>query len=246
MARKVKPGDPLRIAAPDWNTLLDMADAYRGSQPGAMPSGKLGVTSAGVIVPVKNATGSDVARYHAAAVSAPLYTHTENADTFLNQLALSGVAMTADYFGRFAVFQEATPSGKLGRALIQGITVAEITVVHADHDRVDIDTASGSKLVSAFYGAGEILYKESGTGTKWAIVRVGAFESPELKAVAGEFIAAGSSGDAEIQLDGSGSETVTAYLNWMHNDVGVDSGCELFIRFFKDENKYVIMGAACA
>jgi hypothetical protein len=199
-----------------------------------------------VIVPVKNSTGSDASRFHAAAISAPLYTHSDNADTFFNQLVLNGIAATSSYFGRWAVFQEATPTNKIGRALIQGLTVAEITVNHADHDRVDVDTAGGSKLVSQFYGAGEILWKESGTGTKWAIVRVGSFVSPKLKATASEYIAAGSSGDVSIQLNGSASETVTAHLNWMHNDVGVDSGCELFIRFFKDENKYVITGAACA
>lgn len=246
MAAKVRPGDPLKIAASDWNTLLGVAEsARRGQLPSLQPPGYT-TTAAGVIIPVKNSTGSDVSRFHAAAIDAPLYTHSDNADTFFNQLVLNGIAPTSSYFGRWAVFQEATPTSKIGRALIQGLTVAEITVGHADHDRVDIDTAGGAKLVSQFYGAGEILWKESATGTKWAIIRVGAFVSPKLKAVADEYIAAGSSGDVKVQLNGSDSQTVTAYLNWMHNDVGVDSGCELFIRFFKDENKYVITGAACA
>ncbi|MHB8953572.1 MAG: hypothetical protein ACYC4U_11430 [Pirellulaceae bacterium] len=239
---KVNSGDPLKIRATEWNLLLDMADPAKPSavSPGGLPSLQRGFMAA-----VKNNTGAAVARYHAVGIGAPLFSPADSAGTFQNQLGFVGEDMAATYLGKFAVMQEQADNGKIGRAMLEGITCAEITVNHADHDRVDVDTAGGSKLVSQFYGAGEILYKESGTGTKWAIIRIGAFVSEKLKAIAAADIAVNSSGNVAIQRAGSASQTVTAYLNWMEGSTGITSGDELFIRFYRDENKYVVEGAEC-
>lgn len=242
---KVNPGDPLRIQATDWNTLLDVAEQARlTSLLTASGAARMSLRN-GIVVPVKNNTGATLSRYHAAGIGAPLFTHADNADTFLNQLGFNGQDAAATYLGKFAVMQETTPDQKIGRGLLQGITVAEITVNHADHDRVDVDTSGGAKLVSQFYGAGEIVYKESGTGTKWAIIRVGAFVAPIMKAIAGGTITAGSSGSVTIQINGSDSQSVTAHLDWMHNSIDVSADDELLIYFFKDANKWVIIGAEC-
>lgn len=242
---KVNPGDPIRIKADDWNKLLDVAAAARGSELIYSPGKKLSTTPNGFVVPVKNNTGADISRYHAAGVGAPLFSPTDNAQTFLNQLGFAGEDMSTSYFGKFAVFQETVKNGKIGLAMLQGITVAEITVGHADHDRVDVDTSGGSKLVSQFYGAGEILYKQSGTGTKWAVIRIGAFVSEQLKAVANEDIVVNSSGSATIRRNNMDSEVVTAHLNWMCGSTDVADLDQLIIRFYRDENKYVIEGAGC-
>lgn len=242
---KVQPGDPLRIAASDWNTLLGVADAARvnelvfGSGKSTFPLYQ------GVIVPVKNNTGAVVARYHAAAIGAPVVPPGDNEQEFLNRLAFIGEDMSASYFGRFAVFQETTDVNRMGLAMIEGVTVAEITVNNEDHDRVDVDTAGGSKLVSQYYGAGEILYKESGTGTKLAVIRIGAFVAPQLKAVADEDIAVSGSGDVYIQRNATATELVTAHLNWMAGSTGVTDGDQLLIKFYPDENKWGIDGAEC-
>jgi len=242
---KVNPGDPLKLPATEWNTMLDVAGDYRLGRLGG--GGSAGVPGYGsVILPVKNNTGSALARYHALALGDPLFTHATSAQAFLNQLAFNGETMAASYFGKFAVATEAIANGKIGRAVLQGITVAQITVTHADNDRVDIDPAGGSQLVSAFYGAGEILYKEAGTGTKWAIIRVGSFVSPQLEATASEAIAVSAGGDVEIQRGGVGSETVTAYLTWMAGTEAVAEGDQLVIEFMPDQNRYVIHGASCA
>ena len=242
---KVQLGDPLKIRAADWNKMLDVADLAR-SREIVYTAGSGGFpTQRGVIVPVKNNTGAVVARYHAAAIGAPVVPPGDNEQEFLNRFAFVGEDMSASYFGRFAVFQETTDVNRMGLAMIEGVTVAEITVNNIDHNRVDVDTAGGSKLVSQYYGSGEILYKETGTGTKLAIIRIGSFVAPQLKAVAEEDIAAGGSGDVYIQRNATATELVTAHLNWMAGSTGVSNGDELLIHFFPDENKWGIDGAQC-
>lgn len=241
----VKRGDPLVIKASDWNALLSVADAAKLQQVGQLRESSTFSGASGVVVPVKNATGSTVSRYHAMGIGTPLFDHSDNAQTFLNQLGFSGAATSSSYLGRFAVAQETIANGKIGACLVNGITAAQITVNHADHDRVDVDTAGGAKLVSQFYGAGEIIYKESGTGTKWALIRVGNFVEAELQAIADEDISVNGTGDVRVQRNGSDSETVTAQLSWMAGAQSVATSDQLLIRFFRDQNAYVIIGAGC-
>lgn len=238
----VKRGDPLVIKASDWNAMLGLAGSAKLRQSVQLQSRSTFSGASGVVVPVKNATGSTVSRYHAIGIGSPLFEHSDNAQTFLNQLSFSGAATSSSYLGRFAVAQETIPDGKIGACLIDGITAAEITVGHATHDRVDVDTEGGSKLVSGYYGAGEILYKESGTGTKWALIRVGSFVAPQRRAVAAANITAGSYGNVTIQQAGA---TVSAYLDWMEGSQNVTIGQELLVVFMRDDNKWIIIGAEC-
>ena len=49
----------------------------------------------------------------------------------------------------------------------------QIDVTDEDHEYADVATADMAKLASATSGAAHILWKETGTGTKWATVRLG-------------------------------------------------------------------------
>lgn len=169
----VKRGDPLAIRASDWNAMLGLASSAKLRQAVQLSPGSAFSAGSGVVVPVRNATGATVSRYHAMALGAPLFTPTDNAQTFLNQLGFIGETPSATYLGRFAIAQETIANGKIGACLVSGLTAARITVGHADHNRADVDTAGGATLVSHVYGAAEILWKEAGTGAKWALVRVG-------------------------------------------------------------------------
>lgn len=244
---KAQPGEPLRIAARDWNTLVDVAEVARTQGVQHTLPGSFKASSTGVIVPCRNNTGASVPRFHAVGLGAPLFTYADNAQTFLNQLGFIGEDLGSSYLGRWAVVQETLPDGKIGSAMLSGITAAQITVAHADHPRVDIDTAGtpGTQLVSSFYGAGEILYKESGTGSKWAVIRIGSFVTSELLATADEDIAVGDAGDVVVKWASADSETVQATLDWMAGTQAVSEGDELLIRFMADTLKYQIIGAGC-
>jgi len=239
---RVSSGDPLRIQAATWNKLQSLVGVNAG-QILAGSSGR-GLVR-GTYLPIKNSSGSTVDRFNVLGISGVVVSPTDNLADFKNNVALTGTTTSSTYLGKFAVMQETVANGKIGLGLVSGVTVAQIDVGHADHDRVDVDTSGDTKLDSQFYGAGRILYKESSTGTKWAVIDVGAFVSPPLKATASGNISVDSSGTVQIQRNGSGSESVTAYLNWMEGTTAVSSGDELIIQFFPDENKYVITGAEC-
>jgi len=177
----VKKGDPLLIRADDWNVLLRVADDARRGALSAVAAEQRQSWPSGVIVPVKNATGSTVSRFHAMGIGDPLFTYADNAQTFKNQLGFEGKAMSSSYLGKFCVAQETIANGKIGLCMVQGVTPAEITVGDADDTHVDVDTAGGSKLVSDAGGGGLILHKPTGTGTKWAVIAIGGSHTGQLK-----------------------------------------------------------------
>jgi hypothetical protein len=169
----VRPGDPLKIAARDWNVLEGVAERARRNQLGIAAASSFTGGPAGAVVPIKNATGSTVSRYHAVGLGDPLVFYTDNAQTFLNEFAFSGETMSSSYAGQYAIMQETVANGKIGMGLIDGVSVAAINVGDAGDTTVDADPSGGTRLISGTTGGGQILYKESGTGDKWAIVRAG-------------------------------------------------------------------------
>jgi hypothetical protein len=83
----------------------------------------------------------------------------------------SGKKVSADNKDKpFAILQVPLESEKLGKALLQGITPAKIKIGNESHKFAKLDA---SELVSTSSGTGRILWKESGTGEKWALLQLG-------------------------------------------------------------------------
>ena len=241
MAGKVSPGDPLRISASDWNGMLDLVAAGKLDQVGGTIPSWPGSTQ----VLIRNTTGSDLDRFHVCGISDPLFLPTDDLNSFKNQIAFRGLTPTVSHTGKFAVVQQPIPYGKLGVAVISGLTVAQITFVHTTHDRADIPAEGGTLLATSYYGSAEILYTQSGSGTRWAVLRIGSFVAPVVKAKANGTILPGSSGSVTVYRNGSATTAVTAHLNWLDGGEPVSNGDELLIRYFRDEAKWVIIGAEC-
>jgi hypothetical protein len=102
-----------------------------------------------------------------------LISPTDNEPEFLSRVALEVTLPSwPDDAGRFVILAEPLAAGEIGRAWASGVCQAWIDVTDEGHRFADIDDGS-SVLVSRGTGAASILWKESGTGTKWAIVRLG-------------------------------------------------------------------------
>ena len=243
--KKVLPGQELAIPAEAYNAFVDAAMACRGNRSlGTSVSTPGGLSSS--VIKVKNNTAGALDRFAAVGLESLAITPSGSLQNFQNTPVFNVVAPgSATYLGKFAVLQEPLPAAYIGDAIVSGVTVAQITVNHASHDRADVNPSGGAALVSAFYGAAEILYVESGTGAKWAVLRLGAFVAPLLKAKADAQIAVGSSGSVTVYRNGSATEAVTAHLNWMDGNQAVAAASELLIQYFRDESKWVIVGAEC-
>jgi len=186
--RKVQPGDPpslklrrtgpLKIPAATFNTFVDSARDYlqrRQSQGGrATPSAR----DSGIVL-VRNDSGSDVGRFAVLGIDSPVITPTDNADEFKNRVALAGVTPTeASHWGAFVVTLEPIAAGEIGRACAAGVCPAKVYVTDTTHAFADVSDGQAGYLASAETGAAQILWRETGTGEVWAIVRLGVPAAP--------------------------------------------------------------------
>jgi hypothetical protein len=96
----------------------------------------------------------------------------DNPTEFLGRPLFSGATPTALFVGLFAVTVEPIKSGDIGRAVASGVTPVKVDVVDEGHPAADVHVGQTATLKSAPSGAAQILYKGSGTGIKWALVRL--------------------------------------------------------------------------
>lgn len=172
--RKVQPGEPLVIPADTYNTFIDVAQDYQNRQLNRQQHTTLSNSRDGDMILIKNNSGADRARFEVLGINAPLVLPTDNLDQFVNQPALSGVTPTsANHWGRFVILAEPIRNGALGRAWVSGVCPAKVDIVDEEHWHADITSYSCAHLTSDIDGPAQILWKESGTGVKWTIVRLG-------------------------------------------------------------------------
>jgi len=173
MLNKVQSGDPLKIPAPTFNTFVDTAndflarrhDQFQGSRPAARHSG---------IVLVRNDSGADRARFDVLGIDSPLFAPADAPDTFKNAVILAGVTPTAtDHTGKFVVLLEPVASGAIARAVLAGVTAARVNVTDSGNQYADVEDGQCGELLGGLSGTAQILWKEEGTGVKWAVLRLG-------------------------------------------------------------------------
>ena len=169
---KVRPGDPVAISAATWNDVLDAAALAKGSRR----------TGAGIpdglepgIVRVKNATDEDLDRFAALSVAHGIgVAPDKNVLAFQNEPAvLFGRIWSGD--GAWVVLQEPIPAGRIGRAMLFGVTPAQVDVADDGHEFAEpiVDNVAGA-IRSAASGTARILWKKGGTGLQWCLLHVGA------------------------------------------------------------------------
>jgi len=174
--KKVQPGQPLRIPAQTFNTFIDAARDYLERRQGAGGDPLAEVRPAGVVL-VKNTTGEDRGLFEIVALDGPVYTPADNEEGFKFRWALKGAKPDSDHVGNFAILLEPLKGGAIGRALVQGMTPVKVRVDEGEEglEYADVCTDEGEEcqhLRLTGRGAAQVLWREDGTGEKWALVRV--------------------------------------------------------------------------
>lgn len=188
---KVTPGQPLKIPATAYNAFVDAALAHRAVRSGNR-AGSSSADTTGIIY-VKNTSGSDLGRFSVVGLGDAVLDPATNLENFKNSLMLEGTTPSyGTHEGKFAVLTEPIAAGKLGKACLFGVTPVQINVTDELHVLADIAAGQSGYLASGETGAAQILYKQAGTGTKWAIVRMGWVAA-----------SASASGPTWIMLDGA-------------------------------------------
>jgi hypothetical protein len=170
----VQPGQPLEMPAQAFNTFVDVGRWFRNQRQQSGAQIVADVFSAN-IAKLKNTSGGDRGRFHVLGLNEPIFTPTDNLTTFQNTITFKGITPDANlHWGKWGLLLDPLKANAIGRALLAGLAVVQIDVVETVHAFADILPTYTDKLRSGWIGAAEILWKESGTGTKWAIIRLGA------------------------------------------------------------------------
>lgn len=133
---------------------------------------------AGVIL-VRNKSGAAVPRAGVLGLDVPPILPADNLGEFQARVFFDGIIPTVSaHSGLFVVTLEPIASDKIGRAAISGVVPCQVYVASGDEaltscDVYDDDT---TQLEASSTGSAQILWKENGTGTVWAYVRLGRFD----------------------------------------------------------------------
>lgn len=214
----VAPGQPVRNYASERNILCEMAREFLGRR-GRMAAERLAEQGfRPAIISCKNLAEAEVPRFGVLGIDGPRFGPEDNADEFQSNPLLKGVTPVVDHddptildhVGRFVVTLELSVTDRIVRACHSGVTIARLLVNEEEDRYADVGDEETGYLVTQVRGAAEILWKEEGTGEKWAIVRLGAMRAPKLIGKAASGIPAltpGSGGNP----DEPGRGDVTVY-----------------------------------
>ena len=242
---EVTAGELLAPSASDWNAAMRMIKANRlGGSSGA---GELRSSlSTAHQVLIRNDTGEDLDRFHIAGLGDPVFTPSDSLAAFTNNFAFQGVAPDEAYRGKIAITSQPIASGKIGQAYIDGIVPCRVNVTNEIIDRADMLDEDVTQLETSLVGACQIVWKESGTGTKWCLVRLQPPQDVNLWGKASGTIAANSEGTVRIWRNGidTGIDLVATLATFDGNQA-ISDGKEVGLKYYAYERKIRIVHADC-
>lgn len=176
----VSAGQPLRIAASDWNDVQAMLGQWRASGRRLAPSGQplIDLRNAALIL-IKNTTNAAVSAFGTLALDQPIidFNDAANAGEKYEGVRFDGItpSTSTPHYGKFAVLQEpAAASSGFARAIISGMTLANVLINDADDVACDIANSQTAYLTSGQHGAARILWKPASvTGQKLCLIQIG-------------------------------------------------------------------------
>jgi hypothetical protein len=165
--RRAVSGRQQRIPTEAYNAFVEAAAAERAGRFDRGTAFGDDVRQAGVIK-VRNDTDDPRARGEILALGAPLVLPSADLREFQRQVAMGG-DLPDSTTGKFAVLIDPIAPGRIGRAVASGIAFA---LVEADGDTDFADSESGNAVLQSAAAGAQVLWREDGSGQKWAVVRL--------------------------------------------------------------------------
>jgi len=169
--RHVAAGEAFRPRAADWNGAMDAARVVSGG--GFAQAEATKNRNRNVIVTVYNDSAEDVPRNGIMAITGVKITPGDKASILRDGPILTGdIPSAAD--DRFCVTLQAIDAGAYGKAVLSGMMPCTVNVIDATHTLAQCDLTSDAngvaRLESSNVGDASILWKDTGTGEKDALV----------------------------------------------------------------------------
>jgi hypothetical protein len=242
--KRVSRGDPITIPAATWNAVLDVTEEVK-----ARPGVKNVYTddeTRGTTVVIRNDTGADRALGDCVDLGDPLTSPAADVDQFGARAWFEGKTPSATDMGG-AVLAEPIPAGEYGLAFVSGVVSARVSVLTSTDWLRRCDLGTNHVMSLKPNGSHQVLWFESGTGTKWATVRLGVPQDVCVACVPDGNVAAGGSGTVSVYQNGSDTNLNLSpvYLDWMHNDEGITAGKQCIAKWFACEKRWRFIGAEC-
>lgn len=137
------------------------------------------------------------------------------------------------------------PNGEFGRVRMSGAGAIYATIADTT-TRPYLAPGTGGKLKPSWWGQFEIVYADNSTnGEKLVLARICPTQTPIYKARTKETGYPGSNVSMGFAINNVEVETVVAAFNWMEGTTSLANGTECLIRWFPEENKWVIIEAEC-
>lgn len=189
VVRKVRPGDPLSIAARDWNVLADLANDAIGNN---SPFGFGGLPQLRALA--KNVDANDMEIGDVFGISDVLFDEATAPREFKYQTKLKVERKAfSSAWDRIAIAVVPIKAGKSGPVVVGGLAIANIDVTNAGKVASLGMTASANAIVSGIGGL-RILHRPAGSGVKKCLVEFGEVGAIVAKAPVGGIPAASSGG----------------------------------------------------
>lgn len=169
--KKVQPGQPLRMPAAAYNAFVDAARDFQSRQRDQGQQPKPSPRQSGIVL-VKNTSGADRDRFSILGLDDNVIGPGDNLEQFKNRVCFKGVVPTLAHVGAFAVLLEPLKENAIGLAFVDGVCAVKVQVTNVTHWFADVRPGYTSHLLAGPTGSAGILWKESGTGEKWAVVRL--------------------------------------------------------------------------
>lgn len=169
--KKVQTGQSLKVPAPTWNAFIDAAQDFKARQRSRKQASERRIYQTGIFL-CRNETGGDLAQHAVVGIDSPIIEPTDNEHEFRNRASLVGVTPASAHAARWAILQEPAAANEIASAAVAGVTVAKVNVLSESHDRAERVIGQTGYLNSGTTGSAVILWKEAGTGVKWALIRI--------------------------------------------------------------------------
>lgn len=167
--RKMVPGQRLSgVSARTWNRLMDAANRVSFADPSAPPPP---VALDPATVWASNATGAATGRFAVLTVQDSILDPSSDTDGATQDVMVEGITPTAAGQA-FVVVIGGLQADEIGRAVAAGVVWVRVEVSSSGHAYATTINGNNTKLASSATadGCARIVWKESGTGTKWALI----------------------------------------------------------------------------
>lgn len=224
-----QPGDPIPREAAFYSACGEAAKAHQARQ-GRMSGGPHNEVLPLDVLVVKNNTGGNLGRGAIMGIGEPIITPTQSIEAFKSRpVFYAETPAVPDHCEKWCVLAEPLRENGVGWAYAYGQHAVQVDFAYDDQPYATIEDGTTANLVGDEGGA-RVLWKESGTGVKWALVQLGFLFWPTITGTLDGDLDQGSSATLNVTGGTSLSNTgrdVTVYDHSISTSKKIASGEKL-------------------